>query len=87
MTTKLYNELVNKEFIEVSQMDTEFSPDSIVLYIRNKSEQDSRISINTEKPQINFLEQNPSLIKEGKTLTFCLSEKEEIKDLPPEGQF
>lgn len=64
MTTKLYNELVNKEFIEVSQMDTEFSPDSIVLYIRNKSEQDSRISINTEKPQINFLEQNPSIKKE-----------------------
>ena len=30
---------------------------------------------------------NPTLIKEGKTLTFCLSEKEEIKDLPPEGQF
>ena len=78
MTTKLYNELVNKEFIEVSQMDTEFSPDSIVLYIRNKSEQDSRISINTEKPQINFLEQNPSIKKKNELITFCLSSSEYI---------
>lgn len=82
MSKYLYDELIDKEFVAVETIDKELPPDSLILYISNKSNQDSRITLVPITIEQTFLEnQNPSLKIEDSSASFCLSSLEETPSI------
>lgn len=74
MATRLYNELTDKEFFAVESIDTELPPDYVILYLRNKSEQDTRVVVSPLTiEQYELEQQNPSIKMKGNSANFCLS--------------
>ena len=70
----LYAELISKEFVDVVEFDEEFPPDYSILYIRNKSNQDTKIDITPYLgEQVPLENQNPSMEFKDGFLSFCLS--------------
>ncbi len=77
---KLKNELTSKKYVEVTDLELEYPPESVLIYLRNNTEQDIRMSIefldiNIQTPLIN---QNPTLvIEDSGEATVCLSPADE----------
>ena len=74
MSTKLYNELRNKDFVPVEAIDKELPPDYVILYLKNNSTQDTRVVVTPltlEQHQLD--QQNPSIKMKGNSANFCLS--------------
>lgn len=77
---ELKNELTSKKYVEVTDLELEYPPESVLIYLRNNTEQDIRMSIefldiNIQTPLIN---QNPTLvIEDSGEATVCLSPADE----------
>lgn len=73
MTNPLYNELLNLRYIPISAIDEELPPESVVLYFKNLSQLDKRISIEPiHGVQLDLVAQNPTIELEDFKATFCL---------------
>ncbi len=80
MNNPLHNELTDLEYVVVTDLELEYPPESVLVYLRNNTEQDIRMSIefldiNIQTPLIN---QNPTLvIEDSGEATVCLSPTDE----------
>ncbi len=80
MSDVLYSELIAKDFIPVNVIDKELPPDLVVLYLRNNSDQDTRITITPlAQTQYPLNNQNPSLEFKDGSVSFCLSSEEVVR--------
>ena len=79
MNQPLYDELIAKDYIPVETLDLEYPPDSVVIYLKNLTEQDSRVVIEflDKDLQVPLYNQNPSIvIEDSGEATLCLSSEE-----------
>lgn len=85
MNNPLYNELTDLEYVVVTDLELEYPPDTVVVYLKNNTEQDVRMVIEFLDPaiQAQFENQNPSMTTEdGGETTLCLSVSEEEEEEP-----
>lgn len=73
MNNPLYDELLNLRYIPISAIDEELPPESVVLYFKNLSQLDKRISVEPiHGVQLDLQSQNPTIELEDYKATFCL---------------
>lgn len=73
MNNPLYDELLNLRYIPINEIDEELPPESVVLYFKNLSQLDKRISVEPiHGVQIDLQNQNPTIELEDYKATFCL---------------
>lgn len=73
MNNPLYDELLNLRYIPISAIDEELPPESVVLYFKNLSQLDKRISVEPiHGVQLDLQNQNPTIVLENYKATFCL---------------
>ena len=73
MNNPLYDELLNLRYIPISAIDEELPPESVVLYFKNLSQLDKRISVEPiHGVQLDLQNQNPTIKLEDYKATFCL---------------
>ena len=73
MNNPLYDELLNLRYMPINEIDEELPPESVVLYFKNLSQLDKRISVEpVHGVQIDLQNQNPTVELEDYKATFCL---------------
>lgn len=69
----LHNELEELRYISISSIDPYDIPESVVIYFKNNSEVNKKMSIETiHGTQIDLQNQNPTIVLENYKATFCL---------------
>lgn len=72
--SELKNEILNSNYVPVSEIDPELVPSHVVLYLKNKSTIDKKIIVDPiSLQQILLSNQNPSLRLIDSKAVFCLS--------------
>lgn len=72
--TELISEILNSNYVPVSDIDTELEPPHVIIYLKNNSDENQKIIIEplTEE-QLVFENQNPSVVVNNNIAMFCLS--------------
>lgn len=73
MKNPLHNELEELRYISISSIDPYDIPESVVIYFKNNSEINKKMSIETiHGTQLDLQNQNPTIVLENYKATFCL---------------
>lgn len=73
MKNPLYKELEDLRYISISSIDPYDIPESVVIYFKNNSEVNKKMSIETiHGTQLDLQNQNPTIVLENYKATFCL---------------
>lgn len=73
MKNPLHNELEELRYISISSIDPYDIPESVVIYFKNNSEVNKKMSIETiHGTQLDLQNQNPTIVLENYKATFCL---------------
>lgn len=72
--TELKNEILNSNYVPVSEIYTELEPPHVIIYLKNNSAENKKIIIEPlAKEQLVFENQNPSVVVNNNIAMFCLT--------------